>query len=58
MFYFSYPVGLDLETVDGTTVLGKLDLKWQSVGGSNNYNSSLEIQLVTLNVVTVITSSN
>ena len=25
VFYFSCPVGLDLESVDGTTVLGKLD---------------------------------
>ena len=25
-----------LERVDGTTVLGKLDLTWRSIGGKNN----------------------
>ena len=43
--------------MDGTTVLGKLDLKWQSIGGNNNHNTGLEVQLVTLGVVTVITLS-
>ena len=40
-----------LERVDGTTVLGKLDQKWRSIGGKQLSISftSLEVQLVTTN---------
>ena len=40
-----------LERVDGTTVLGKLDRTWRSIGGKQLSISftSLEVQLVTAN---------